>query len=162
MPRPALDIDAKELTAAQRNNLVSLLSRASGTFESDVLAEVKAHGLGRIKNAHLRLLLNLDLGGNRISVLAERSGLSRQTVGSHVHELAKLGTVRLEPDPTDGRARIVVLTKEGLKNLMSLLEIIRSVTRRYGETVGRRRITQLHSTLSMLLDAIMGTDGKSV
>ncbi|GMQ82715.1 MAG: hypothetical protein BMS9Abin05_2175 [Rhodothermia bacterium] len=152
MPQLPAEIDQQELASERQDNLGSLLSRASEMFGFEVLAEFKARDLGPIKENHLDLLLSMDLEGIRISHLAERSGLSKQTVGPLVREMTKRGIVALKPDPTDGRAKLVVLTKNGIKMLLAYVGITRDITQRYVETVGQRRMTQLHSTLKKLVE----------
>ena len=127
-------------------------------FQSSVLAEFKARDLRPIKETHLLLLFNLDLLGIRISHLAERSRLSKQTVGRRVRAMKKRGIVVLEPDPTDGRAKLVLLTEKGIENLLTGVGIMRDVTERYTEVVGQRRITLLQSTLRMLLEEFEEND----
>ena len=121
-------------------------------FQLAVLDEFKTRGFGVQKENHLLLLVNLDLEGNRISEVAERSGLSRQTVGPLIREMTKRGIVALKPDPTDGRAKLVVFTEKGIEQFLGSVSIIRSITHRYTEIAGQHRMTQLQSTLKVLLD----------
>ena len=49
--------------------------------------------------------------GSRLTDLADRSGLTKQAVGEAVAELERKGYVERVPDPLDGRAKIIKLTR---------------------------------------------------
>ncbi|MCZ6706251.1 MAG: MarR family winged helix-turn-helix transcriptional regulator [Bacteroidetes bacterium] len=156
LPPRSVEINQREPAEALPNNFGSLLSRVSEMYRSAILAELKESSRGHIKENHLLLLFSLDLatdlGGIRITQLAERSGLAKQTVGSLVRQMAKLGLVAHYPDPSDGRAKLVLVTENGIELLLTGVGIMRDITERYTEVVGQRRMTQLHSTLKMLLE----------
>lgn len=57
---------------------------------------------------------NMDLDGTRISVMAERAGITKQAMGVFVRELEEMGLVTVSMDDTDRRARIVQYTDAGL------------------------------------------------
>jgi DNA-binding MarR family transcriptional regulator len=55
----------------------------------------------------------LDPGGSRVADLARRARMSRQAMGELVDDLERLGYVERRPDASDGRAKLVVLTRKG-------------------------------------------------
>ncbi|MDF2146734.1 MarR family winged helix-turn-helix transcriptional regulator [Knoellia sp. p5-6-4] len=57
-----------------------------------------------------RLLMGVDPEGTRLSVLADRAQIAKQTATSLVDKLERAGYVERVPDPSDGRARLVRLT----------------------------------------------------
>jgi DNA-binding MarR family transcriptional regulator len=57
---------------------------------------------------------NMDLDGTRISVMAERAGITKQAMGVFVRELEGLGLVTVSVDGSDRRARVVCYTEAGL------------------------------------------------
>lgn len=80
-----------------------------------VLQEHLAHELARRGFADLRPALlavgqHLAATGTRITELADRAQLTKATVVHAVDELERLGYVTREPDPSDGRAKLVVPT----------------------------------------------------
>lgn len=145
-------INEEELDRWRQRNLGRLLIRAFDTFEADVLEGLRSRGIEQTKKTYLPVLRNLDLRGNRITELAARSGLSKQAVGPIVHELREKGILSIAPDPTDGRAKLVGWTEEGLQGLLIGLEVIREVIERYKITIGEERMDQLCSTLELLLE----------
>ena len=155
-PQIALDRSDPELGAELQteNNLLNLLRRASDDFRKRVLAELGNTDIGGMKKSHKLLLINLDLGGVRITELAKRTALTKQTVGTRVRQMTALGIVVLDEDPSDGRAKLVTPTSRGAQYLQESVETVRQITDEYVSVIGQRRMTQLHSTLRMLLNRI--------
>jgi DNA-binding MarR family transcriptional regulator len=71
-------------------------------------------GLAR---SHALVFAHLDVGGTRPAEIARRAGISRQAVGQTVAQMKARGLVKLAPDPTNRRARLVQPTAKGLKAL---------------------------------------------
>src|SRR5215204_1918895 len=67
-------------------------------------------GFDDVTIAQSRLLMGLDSGGTRLSVLADRAQIAKQTATALVDKLERAGYVERVPDPSDGRARLVRLT----------------------------------------------------
>jgi DNA-binding MarR family transcriptional regulator len=66
-------------------------------------------------------------GAMRLGDLAEAMRLDASTVSRHVHQLGDRGLLALDPDPEDGRARIVAITDAGLTGLQHTLDQRRAV-----------------------------------
>jgi DNA-binding MarR family transcriptional regulator len=83
-------------------------------FEDELIAATPPSGDGSVlRPVHNHVLRHLDLDGTRASVIAERSGLTRQAITQIVDELEAAGVVTREPDPQDGRAKRIVYTDAG-------------------------------------------------
>jgi len=64
--------------------------------------------------ATMILLIELSNGEpDRVTTIAERVGITQQAVGKTITRLAEKGWLTQDSDPTDGRARMVQLTKRG-------------------------------------------------
>ena len=82
--------------------------------EDRIALALDAAGFGDITRAQIRLLAGIDDDeGSRLTVLAERARIAKQTATALVDRLAAAGYVRRLPDPEDGRARLVRLTARG-------------------------------------------------
>ncbi|MFD6338566.1 MarR family winged helix-turn-helix transcriptional regulator [Streptomyces sp. NPDC060131] len=69
---------------------------------------------GGLSLARTKLLRLLDeQGPTRLSSLAEQLGFAARSVTETVDGLARDGLVERGPDPTDRRAKLVVITREG-------------------------------------------------
>jgi DNA-binding MarR family transcriptional regulator len=71
-------------------------------------------GLAR---SHALVFSHLDGNGTRPAEIARRAGISRQAVGQTVAQMRERGLVKLAPDPTNRRARLVQPTAKGRKAL---------------------------------------------
>ena len=60
--------------------------------------------------AQSRLAMGVDVEGTRLSVLAERAQIAKQTATALIDKLERAGYVERVPDPSDGRARLVKMT----------------------------------------------------
>ena len=94
-----------------------VLLSASGAFVCDVLRVVHAGGFDTVSKVHLTLFRNLDLGGTRLTEIASRARMTKQAMAELVDHAEMLGFVARQPDPGDGRAKIVVFTPAGLRLL---------------------------------------------
>ena len=107
---------------------VGLLCFIAGrAMETRVMEAVAAAGFDDLTLAQARVGARLQPGGTRVSVLAEASGVTKQTASFLVDQLEAAGYVRRVADPTDARARLVVLAERG--------EAVRAVARRTEDAV---------------------------
>jgi DNA-binding MarR family transcriptional regulator len=89
---------------------------------------------GAVETAAFACLFVLDHGPARSGAVAEKLYTDPSTVSRHVANLVKLGYVRREADPDDGRATILVITDLGRKR------------------VGQLRAQRTHSMLTAMED----------
>ncbi len=75
-----------------------------------IFSVVRDAGFDDVTVAQSRLLMGIDPGGTRLSVLADRAQIAKQTATALVDKLERAGYVTRVPDPSDGRARLVRLT----------------------------------------------------
>jgi DNA-binding MarR family transcriptional regulator len=82
-------------------------------METRVLADLAAAGFGDVTAAQGRVFARIDPGGTRLTDLAERALITKQTAGFLVDQLERAGYVRRVPDPRDARARLVQIAERG-------------------------------------------------
>ena len=70
----------------------------------------RTSGFDDVTIAQSRLLMGVDPDGTRLSVLAARAQIAKQTATALVDKLERAGYVERVPDPSDGRARLVRMT----------------------------------------------------
>lgn len=68
----------------------------------------------QISAAHIHLTRHLSLAGDRLTVLAQRAGMSKQAMADVVAQCLAWGLVTREADPQDARARLLRFTPLGL------------------------------------------------
>jgi len=126
-----------------------LLFVAHRELERRVLEEVRAAGYEGTM-AQARVFQRIDEHGSRLTRLAEAAGVTKQTAGYLVDQLADLGYVERVPDPDDARARLVRITQRG----KALVKVARPVEERvyaeWAEHLGRDDLARLREILTRL------------
>ena len=117
-------------------NLGYRLFAANDMFVRDKLAAVQVGGFTGITDALLSLFINVDVGGTRVTDIAARAGLTKQSVVELVDRVEKLGAVLREADPGDRRARIVTFTPLGVRLSRCLHQAIVDAEDRFADIVG--------------------------
>jgi DNA-binding MarR family transcriptional regulator len=66
-----------------------------------------------LRPAHVQVFSGGPIEGLRVTELAERAAMTKQSMHELVMHLERCGYVRRDPDPADARARLVRLTDRG-------------------------------------------------
>lgn len=119
-----------------RKPLIALVHNADKAFQAHMVRS--AHGRGRpdIKPAHNFLFAILGDDGDRAANLAQRAGITRQSMGEVIRDLVDLGILEMAPDPHDGRAKIVRYTPEGKAFASEGFRHLRELERVFEEEFG--------------------------
>lgn len=126
----------------------ALFRRPYQIYLNWLYAELATRGFTEVRVAHSALFRNISPAGMRLTDLAERAGMTKQSMSYLVEDLAASDYVRLEPDPTDGRAKLVRLTKRGTM----LLAMARKLSERYEERIASIIGTDKSAQLRTLLE----------
>lgn len=110
----------------------------------------------RVRTAHTALFPHLDLAGTRITTLSDRLGISRQAVGQLVDDLEQMRVVRRDPDPEDGRAKLVRFTAKGRRGLLEGVSLLQEMEGELAQLVGARAFHQTGKTLRRILAQLEG------
>ena len=119
-------------------------------MEDRVLADIAAAGFDDVTIAQARVLARVSSKGTRITELAERARVSKQTVTFMVDQLERAGYVRRVPDPSDARARLVVFADRGLAAQEVARRTEAVVQEEWTCHLGRRATARLHQILTQL------------
>jgi DNA-binding MarR family transcriptional regulator len=110
------------------------------------------HGEGSVPRAtHTQVFENLDPGGTRLTVLAERTQMSHQAMGEMVDELVRHGFLERVPDPNDRRARLIRATRLGRTELTRAGEQLRALYDRWESELDGVSVTQVIGALQVLI-----------
>ena len=97
-----------------RDDLGFLLAKATQRWNELLHDRFKAAGFADVRPSYGSILVPLfEQNGLRMTELARRSRLSKQTMTTMVRLLERDGFVERRPDPSDGRAALVFLTGRG-------------------------------------------------
>jgi DNA-binding MarR family transcriptional regulator len=159
--RPRETDYAARLERAKAASPAQLLFRSARLLEERALARLRRRsGLGGLRRAHTALFPHIDLEGTRLTVLAERVGVSKQAVGQLVSELEAMQVLERHPDPADGRAKLICFSRRRGRDLLSGLALLGQVEDELAERLGRRRWDELSRGLRAL-DAELARDGQT-
>jgi DNA-binding MarR family transcriptional regulator len=86
----------------------------------------------------------------RPSRLADRVGITKQSVNDLLGRLEGHGYITREPDSTDGRALVIRLTPKGRRLQRTIHTEARAAQLRIAEILGPRRFAQLQGSLELL------------
>jgi len=104
-------------------------------------------GYRDIRPTHGCVFRFLQEEGMRLTELASLAGMTKQSVGEIVDDLAKLGYVERIPDPADRRAKLIRLTAKGEVARGTGAELFAEIERRWAERYGSDRLAALRDLL---------------
>ena len=102
----------------------------------DMVRSARAQGYSEIRLAHNAVFSTLYGEAARTSDLAARAGITKQSMGEVVRELAELGILEVKPDPEDRRAKLVTYTEKGLEVTMGGRDYLEQLERRFIDQFG--------------------------
>src|SRR5215212_4343254 len=149
-PNQPASIAAAEITALRQAHIGRLLLDAQRGYSATALAKLRERGHGGLTLAHTNLLAHLDVDGARMTVLAERAGVTKQAIGNLVGDLEARGYVRREADPADRRAVVITYTPTGWEFLRAAHEVKQEIEADYAEILGADGFQQLRDLLLQL------------
>jgi DNA-binding MarR family transcriptional regulator len=147
-------------------HLGRLLGHAMRRFDDRVL-HLMAHNIdvplalsnlaarAQVGAAHIHITRHLELGGTRLTALADRAGMSKQAMGDLVDQCEAWGLVTREPDPRDARARLVQFTPTGLLWLAAFRDAVAQAEREFRQEVG----ADVATVVKIGLEAYAGSSG---
>jgi DNA-binding MarR family transcriptional regulator len=92
--------------------------------------------------------------GCRLTELAERLGISKQSCNQSANQLEKAGYIRRVADPLDGRGKIVVLTRQGKTLIKDGYIVITAITAEIDRLIGTNKLTTLTEMLLKLAQGL--------
>lgn len=136
----------------QAANTVAMLGRAYSLLGFQIVDGVVGAGFPQ-KQSHSAVFAQIRREGSRLTALARGANMTPQAMGQLVDELEDLGYVERQPDPTDRRAKLIVLTPRGQECVAAGISTIQAIEARIEETLGADGHAELRRLLSELLSA---------
>src|ERR1700730_12404571 len=100
--------------------------------------------------AQCRVFQRIAPDGSRLTDLADQAQMSKQSAGVLVDQLERLSYVRRVLDPTDGRARVIVVQRRGLGAAEVATATLDEIYSEWKAYLGTRNFTLLHQILDQL------------
>lgn len=145
--------DDRNVTEA-RETIGALLRAPYEAMAERLYAELAARGFADIRRAHSAVFRHIRPGGSRLTELAEKAGMAKQSMAYLVETLAAGGYVTAVPDPADGRARLVRLTARGRRVQETLLALGAVMEAECAKTMGSARFAELRRMLEELGEVV--------
>ena len=136
--------------APRRANTIALLGQAYSLLGFRIVDGVVGSG-HPVKPSHSAVFAQIREDGSRLTELAAGANMTPQSMGQIVDELEELGYVVRRPDPTDRRAKLIVLTAKGRKAVAAGEVAVQGLEADLVEILGERGAQQLRRQLLKIL-----------
>lgn len=127
--------------------LGALLRRPLALLVARVAADLAAAGFSDLRPAHLTVFQHLGPSGSRLTDLAQRAQMTKQSMGALVDDLERLGYLHRLPDPDDKRAKLVQRTARGWQVERAARASVGAFEADWAARIGEERMHQLRATL---------------
>jgi DNA-binding MarR family transcriptional regulator len=136
---------------ATQPDLGRLLLEAQRALAAELVFALDERGYPDLRPGHAAVFLHIDRrSGSRLSELAARARVTKQSMMLTVDELEARGYVRRAPDRDDARAKLVRLTTRGRTAAAECRRAVQAVETRARRGLGDRAYAQLRDALEVL------------
>ena len=147
-PKAKAQTPAQSKTYALSQALPRTLLHAFYWVDDGLQAQMRAKkGLSLPRSQSIIMILIGD-GVDQQSEMAKLLGVSKQAVSQSVKELITKNLVRLQPDPNNGRQKIVTFTPQGQKMRDVAQAALAHIEEELSRRIGARRLDALHDALN--------------
>jgi DNA-binding MarR family transcriptional regulator len=134
------------------NDLGVLAGRLLFAVQDELFRRLHDEGFDDIVPRHGAVLAYLRPEGVRATDLARLSGQLKQVVGAIVDDLEALGYVRRKPDPADRRAKLVVPTARGRRQMDAADSIMADIMNRHAHNLGAVKFRRFVADFRTVID----------
>ena len=99
-----------------------------------------------------------EVGSAAVNPLAERLDIERTAMGKMLGFLERDGLISIRPSPTDGRSRLVELTKEGRRRHAQASPLWREAQRQFEQLNGAENVAELRQGLRRMVVGDVATN----
>jgi len=140
-----------------RPPLIRLLNMALVEFAEELQRRMTAAGFGDIRPGHGCVFGGIDPhNGSRLTDLAERAAMTKQSVGEMASDLEQRGYLERVADPSDGRAKIIRLTEHGQVAYGIGRKLIDELEAEWADRYGEERVAALRDALEAVTAERLG------
>jgi DNA-binding MarR family transcriptional regulator len=133
--------------------LPGLLEIASEAMFAEFRVELIEAGYGDIRPTHGCVFRFVHEGGMRLTELSTLAGMTKQSIGEIVDDLADRGYVERFPDPEDKRAKLIRLTEKGEQAQATGLTLFAKLEQRLADRYGADRLADMRELLEAIATA---------
>lgn len=136
--------------SAQARTLFGTVAQLAAAWRERYRQEMARRGFPWHLSAVGDLLDHLPPEGILQAALAPSTGLTKQAVQQSLDQLEKHGVIKREADPVDKRARRIVLTELGLRNLSERQAVLDEIEAGAKAALGKKGARKLRKSLREL------------
>ena len=139
-------------TSARRSpaNLGVLLREPFRIGSERLHQRLAERGHPAVRAPHGNVFQYLDDGGTRVTELAQRAQITKQSMAELVAHLERHGYVERVPDPADRRAKLVRVTPRGREVYAVAREFVAETEREWTRLLGESKMRTLRALLEEL------------
>ncbi len=134
-------------SAAHQEMLLRKLLHAFYWVDDGLQAHMMREAGLSLPRAQSMMMASVDDGMNRQADMAKHLRVSKQAVQQSLKELVAKGFVTVEPDPENGRQKIVLMTDKGREMREIALDGIQVLEEKLASRIGEDRLRALHEVL---------------
>jgi DNA-binding MarR family transcriptional regulator len=131
-----------------------LLVRLLHEFRTALFDAVEGTEFADLRFAHNQIWGNVGVDGIRLTELANKANLSLAACSELVNELQSLGYLERQPDPADGRAKLIYPTPRGRRLLDAAGSRVAQLEAEWRAHLPRGEFDQACRALDRLLAAV--------
>jgi DNA-binding MarR family transcriptional regulator len=136
--------------------LIRLLQNGFDAFAEELAQRIAQTPYSDVRVSYGCVFGNIDQDGTRLTDLAQRANMTKQSVGEVATELERRGYLERVPDPADGRAKIIRLTDRGREAQALGFRIIGEIEQEWAEQFGAERVAALRDALEVVTAERLG------
>ena len=133
-------------------NTVTMLGPAYSLLGFKIVDGVVGAGFAQ-KPSHSAVFAQIKMEGSRLTELARGANMTPQAMGELVDELEEMEYVERRPDPSDRRAKLIVLTPKGRSCVVAGVATIEGIETQIRHVLGEAGHRRLRELLERLIAA---------
>jgi DNA-binding MarR family transcriptional regulator len=134
--------------------MIALAEKSARALKLDMLRHAQSIGHTGMQASHNAVYATLPPEGARSADMAQRAGITRQSMGEVIREMVGLGILEMVPDPSDGRAKIVRFTAHGKKVASDGYDHIIELDRIFREKFGDEDVDTTYRVLLGVMELL--------
>jgi DNA-binding MarR family transcriptional regulator len=140
--------------SAKRNykNTGAYLRELYDSMVVNLHTRLAEEGYGEISPSHGLVFQYIEEGGSRITTLAMRAGMTKQSMSALVYQLEEYGYLKRKPDPEDARAVLFYLTSKGQALKTKAQNLNYQFEEKWKETLGAEQYKKLRGMIQKLVE----------
>lgn len=116
-------------------------------MERCLQANIEARGWQALSRAESQIMLLASAGITRQVEISKALGFSRQAINQTMKQLKARGLIDINPDPEDGRCKVVAFAEKGSGMRTDALEIMELMEQELVDRIGIKTLNAMHEAL---------------